>query len=288
MFLIHPRIKKVNGSSLRARHRFTYVLIMYLKNIVFFFHLWYNNSCRELCREFSNIFKEGDSLLSDSPLLKSVRSGKNRPKGAVTSIRYSDRQKIEAVTTFLMLGGNVIMTCATLGIPEYTIYQWKKTEWWNTMVNDLKHEERLVLSSKLKKVMEKSWEVVGDRLEYGDWQLNQKTGELVRKPVSMRDAAKVATDSIMIREKLDMNESFTIHADQIEDKLSKLAKAFSDLAKGVVHETPVEDIEYVERVDLDLQENTNALDDREEWQDGEGLQKRESFVQLETGTKEES
>lgn len=181
--------------------------------------------------------------------MKDKKSSKSRSLTATTNKRYSDRQKIEAVTTYLMLGGNVIMTSATTKIPEVTLYTWKKSEWWNTLVNDIKQEERLVLSTRLKKVVEKSWEVVGDRLEHGDWMLNQKTGELVRKPVSMKDAAKVANDSVILREKLDMNESFTVHADQIEDKLAKLAKAFSDLAKGVVAKEEPEDVEYVEVVD---------------------------------------
>ena len=218
-------------------------------------------------------------MLSDSPRYKPMKGGKNRPLVAETNKRWSDRQKIECVTTYLMLGGNIIMTAATTSIPEQTIYQWKKTEWWNTMVNDLKQEERLVLSTKLKKVMEKSWEVVGDRLEHGDWIFDQKKGELVRKPVSLRDAAKVANDSVILREKLNMNESFTVHADQVEDKLAKLAKAFADLAKGINHDTgPVEDIAYVE------QGEDNAVDD--EWE--EGLQEGEPAVQQQAGTTKES
>jgi hypothetical protein len=200
-------------------------------------------------------------MLSDSPNGKLQKSGRNRPIEAATKLRWSDRQKIEAVTTFLMLGGNVIMTSVTSGIPEDTIYKWKATEWWNTMVNDLKQEERLVLSSKLKKVVDKSWDVVADRLEQGDWIYDQKKGEMRRKPVSLRDAANVAKEATNIREKLDMAENFTVQADQIEDKLTKLAKAFSDLAKGIKPPEPAEDIEYVELVNP---ENEDAVHEKRE------------------------
>jgi hypothetical protein len=133
---------------------------------------------------------------------------------------------------------------------------WKKSEWWNKLVSEVKQEERLTVSSRLKKVMEKSWDVVADRLEHGDWIYDQKAGELRRKPVSLRDAAKVANDASLLRERLDMNDNFTVAADQIEDKLSKLAKAFTDLSKGITKpEVVAEDIEFVE-------ENLNAVDDQ--------------------------
>lgn len=212
-------------------------------------------------------------MLTDSEYAKNHRGSKARAVAAETNKRWSDRQKIECVTTFLMLGGSVAMTSATLKIPEQTIWTWKKSRWWHDMVSEIKQEDRLVLSSKLKKVMEKSWDVVADRLEHGDFIFDQKKGELVRKPVSLRDAAKVANDSVILREKLEMNENFTVDGNQIEDKLAKLAKAFQDLAKGVVHqpEPVAEDIEFVEEVPGDNvveypmdEENLDALDEGSE------------------------
>jgi TRAP-type mannitol/chloroaromatic compound transport system substrate-binding protein len=105
--------------------------------------------------------------------------------------------------------------------------------------------------------MEKSWDVVSDRLQHGDWIYDQKAGELRRKPVSLRDAAKVANDTALLRERMDMNENFTVAADQIEDKLTKLAKAFSDLSKGKLEAPQAEDIAFVEEV-------PDAVDDRGE------------------------
>ena len=185
------------------------------------------------------------------------RKSKKRLRG-VDSVgkHWSDKQKLEAVTTYLMLGGNLRLTSYTLKIPDQTLYMWKKSEWWNKLVSEVKQEERLTVSSRLKKVMDKSWDVVADRLEHGDWIYDQKAGELRRKPVSLRDAAKVANDASLLRERRDMNDNFTVAADQIEDKLSKLAKAFTDLSKGITKpEVVAEDIEFVE-------EDQNAMDDQ--------------------------
>lgn len=187
-------------------------------------------------------------MLSDGNSFKHMKSGKNRDVFATTNKRWSDRQKIECVTSFLLLGGSVALTSTATKIPAETLHGWKKTEWWNELVREIKQEERLTLSTKLKKIVDRSWDIVADRLDHGDYLYNQKTGEMVRKPVSMKDAAKVANDSVMIREKLELNDNFTVAADQIEDKLTKLAKAFTDLAKGVKPPEPVEDITYVEEI----------------------------------------
>lgn len=144
---------------------------------------------------------------------------------------YTDKQKLDAVTTFLMTG-NASLTAATLGISERTIFLWKKTEWWNELVNEVKKSDRLVISAKLRKVLDKSWHLVEDRLENGDWFFNQKTGELQRKPVSLRDASVVAFQAATLHDKLDRQDHFVVATEQIEDKLTKLAQAFTDLANG--------------------------------------------------------
>lgn len=197
--------------------------------------------------------------------------------------RYSDKQKIEAVTTYLMLG-TIALTAAALKISESTLLSWKKSEWWKDLVQQIKDEENLVLSNKIKKVVDKSWDVVADRMEKGDFIYDQKTGKMKRKPVSLRDASKVAMDSAILRGKLIQEDNFTVAADQIDEKLNKLAKAFSDLAKGVKPKEPAEDIEYVEVVDSDDEGDENSI--HEEWP--EGLQEGEPSVQLETGTTKES
>ena len=154
-------------------------------------------------------------------------------KLALSKKRYTEKQKTDAVKASFVFGGNTALIAASVGIPEITVTTWKRTEWWKDAVNEIKQEEKLVLSARLKNVMEKSWGVVEDRMEHGDFVLNNKTGEVVRKPVYLRDAAKVAADTVLIREKLERSEAYTVHADQVEDKLAKLAKAFSDLSKGI-------------------------------------------------------
>lgn len=194
-------------------------------------------------------------MLSDGSVFKELKSSKNRAVGA-TMKRWSDRQKIEACTTYFMLGGNLSLTSEKLKIPYDTLKTWKKADWWKELEDDIRREERLTLSTKLRNLMDASLVLVQDRLENGDWIYDQKEGELRRKPVSMKDAGKLAMDAANLRAKMNIQENHTVAAEHIEDRLGKLAKAFADLANGKKLETgPVEDVEYIEKEDNeDVQE----------------------------------
>lgn len=187
-------------------------------------------------------------MLSDSSVKKAMKSGRARPQtGVTTNKHYSDRQKIEAATAYLMLGGNAALTAASLKMEVQTLHLWKRSEWWANLINEIRNEEKLTLSTKLKKIVEGSWEVVANRLEHGDVIYDQKTGTLVRKPVSMKDAAKVAVDTTVLRDKLNMGEGLNTHADAIEEKLTKLAKAFTDLSRGITNNQAIETVEFTEK-----------------------------------------
>lgn len=190
-------------------------------------------------------------MLSDGKLRAERKSSRSRAVSA-TKAHWSDKQKIEACTTYFILGGNLSLTAQKLKIPHETLRTWKKTDWWKELEDDIRKEERLTLSTKLRNLMDASLSLVEDRLNHGDWIYDQKNGELLRKPVSMKDAGKLAMDAANLRTKMDIQENHTVAAEHIEDKLNKLAKAFSDLANGKKLEgTDAEDIDYVERVEED-------------------------------------
>jgi hypothetical protein len=214
-------------------------------------------------------------LLTDAKI-RVAKTTNNRPVNASTNVRWSDKQKLEACTTYFMLGGNLSLVSKTLNISYETLKSWKSSNWWKELEADIRKEERLQLSSKLKKVIDKSWDQVADRLENGDHIYDQKAGVLIRKPMTGRDVGTIAKAATELREKLDLEEAHTVAAEHITDKLNKLAEAFSNLSKGIKTPLPAEDIEFVERT-------TNAVHEERE----EGLQEGEPSVQLEAGTEEE-
>lgn len=153
--------------------------------------------------------------------------------------RWSDSQKIEAVTTYMILG-SLKLVAGALKIPFDTLKTWKKTEWWKEIEQDLRIQEDLQVSQRLRKIVEKTFDVVEDRLEHGDFVMDNK-GNLRRKPVSMKDAHRVAMDMGTRRDDLInrhiQNES--IDTDKIETRLADLAKEFARIASQVTTK-PVE------------------------------------------------
>ena len=140
-----------------------------------------------------------------------------------------EAEKREAVQSYLLLG-NLALTGRVLNIPEITLRQWKASPWWADMVAELKAQENLKLSVKMKEIVEASLNLVQDRIEHGDFVFDQKTGQVVRKPVSLKDAHKVAVDLV---DRKDMLEKKAVEptTDQGTDaKLERLAEKFAEFA----------------------------------------------------------
>ena len=150
---------------------------------------------------------------------------------------WSDSQRITLVTTYLATG-NLALTAATLQIPESTARRWKAAPWFKQMVEDIRNEENLVLDAKLKTVVDKSIDQLLDRIDNGDHQFDQKTGKIVRKPISARDASTITKDMIDRRDLLQGKKVVEHNTDRkIDDKLLKLAEEFSKFSKMKTVET---------------------------------------------------
>jgi len=169
-------------------------------------------------------------MLSDAKLQIRKRPKRRAVGESAAHCAWSDGQKLEAVQTYILLGGNQRQTAHVLGIPINTMQLWRKTEWWHDLESEIKQQENLTLSVRLKKIVDKSLMLVEDRLENGDFIYDQKTGQLKRKPVILKDAHQVAIQMIDKRDKLDVTRVYTVDQENIQEKLTKLAKAFEEFA----------------------------------------------------------
>ena len=168
------------------------------------------------------------------------------PKG------YSSEVKQDVLTKMLALGNQRLVSKLT-GVEYATISTWKKTDWWQEMSDQLRLEQATKLDTSLSSVVEKSLEVVADRLENGEHVLNNKTGALIRKPVSMRDSARVASD-LLARQSIlrKVDNAAPEQKESMKDILGTLAREFAKYAKKeqmVVDNLSAEDIPYVEQGD---------------------------------------
>lgn len=154
---------------------------------------------------------------------------KDRSTLAETNLRWSEKQRMEAVNSYLLLG-NLALTSRILNIPEITLRVWKAQTWWKDAVLEIKSSEKMQLSSRIRKLVDGALAVVEDRLTNGDFQYDQKTGVVVRKPVNMKDAHKVAIDMSDKHEALERSERPEQTEEHVEDKLLALAAKFADMA----------------------------------------------------------
>jgi len=196
-------------------------------------------------------------MLSDSEKLSALEVRRRRRPGYVAGRRpwFNDQQKIEAVQMYLICG-TMPPVSAALGINLETLNKWRYTDWWKELVNQIKAEGRVKLTGKLQKIVSKSLEVIEDRLEHGDFQYDPKTGSMVRKPISARDAARISSDFIdkSIRIESQATEAATQQA--VEDRLKTIAEAFASFTNKV-RKVEVEDAVQIETSTIvDVREQT--------------------------------
>jgi transposase-like protein len=171
------------------------------------------------------------TMLSDSPHRKDVPSKPKRTKDVTTNRQWSDSQKLEAVTTYLALG-NLALSSRVLGIPEMTLREWKNKEWWKEVEGELKVQDDIQLSSRLKRIIESTITATEDRLANGDWIFNSQSGTLMRKPVPLRDVHRVTMDMLDKRESIANKQPVSANLEQIDEKLKRLAEKFDEIAQG--------------------------------------------------------
>lgn len=218
--------------------------------------------------------------LTDQPDRKKSRY-KRRAVNAGNGVPWSDSQKLEAVQTYLMLG-SVRMTSAALKIPVITIQVWRASTWWKDLESELKIQDELQLSTRLKKIAERSFAAVEDRLEHGNFVFDQKTGSIRRIPVPLKDAHKVAMETIQQQDLIASKHVEKANDGQILDKLEQLANKFAEMASDKFKQI-TDDSRTVEMAEV-IEENDHSVHDQ--WE--EGLQEGESAVQLEAEREEET
>ena len=106
----------------------------------------------------------------------------NLNKPHIPNHNYPEEKKIEAITAYLTTG-NLRITAAMTGIGYQLLCTWKTKQWWKEYEYEIKNAKRNETKDKLSKIVDKTLVMLEDRLDNGEIVLNNKTGELIRKPV---------------------------------------------------------------------------------------------------------
>jgi len=142
---------------------------------------------------------------------------------------WTQNQKLQAVSTYLMLG-NLSETAIVTGIPLPTLKIWKTSDWFKEFALQLQTEDVQQMDSNLKRVVDKALKAVEDRLDLGDAQFDQKTGKITRVPVKAHVALKITTDLLTKQEKIRQAPEKEQIEKTIDDRLLRLSEEFARFA----------------------------------------------------------
>ena len=168
--------------------------------------------------------KERYDLSNNALSLKKARIEMHKP-----GYKYSVEKRIEVISTWLTLG-NLRQTAALTGVSYQLCLQWKSQPWWQEMINEIQAARKFKLDNKLNKIVDKALAVIDDRLDNGDFVYNQKTGEVSRKPVSLKEARGAANDLLQRQvalSKLEIETQQASRADSVKDQIAMLAQEFA-------------------------------------------------------------
>ena len=157
--------------------------------------------------------------------------------------KWSEETK-QHVAILLLTSGNVREVSKISSVPYETIMDWKKSEEWDSIVAAAKQHRNEQIQRGLYTLTDLAMEKTRDRLENGEWVLNNKTGQMVRKPTSLKDTIRVLEASIDRAVKLDGNVS-SVQNQTTNDILKNLAAEFAKFATKK-KPTDVVDVEFKE------------------------------------------
>jgi hypothetical protein len=148
--------------------------------------------------------------------------------------------------------GNMSETALVTGIPLPTLKLWKQSDWFKEYALQLQTEDVQQMDSNLRRVIQKALKATEDRLDLGDAQFDQRTGEIIRIPVKAHVALKITTDLLTKQQKLYENPVKEQVEKTIDDRLLKLSEEFARFATAKKNTIDIEAIEIKQDVQTQL------------------------------------
>lgn len=145
---------------------------------------------------------------------------------------YPEEKKIEVATLFAAGVTNSTELERLTGVKSTSIREWRTNDWWVELLEriHMAHDQETV--SQFTQIVDKSLEVIQDRLQNGDYIYDKRTGEVIRKPVSMRDAASVNSSIVDKRQLLRGKPTSRSESVGTQERLDKLAQEFKKFSES--------------------------------------------------------
>lgn len=161
--------------------------------------------------------------------------------------KYPYEKRLEVAQKYMVLG-NLRLVADLAGVPYQTVRLWKTQEWWRDLVAEIRATRNISLDNKMSRIVDKSLEMVEDRLEHGEMYYDVKSGDWARRPVNLQGALK-ATDVLLnqqnILAKKEQVDTSAAQAATVADQIKNLAVEFAKFnTKRTVEVVNVEDAVY--------------------------------------------
>lgn len=172
--------------------------------------------------------------------------------------KHSWEKKHQVVGCYMELS-SLQKTADVCKVGTATISAWKKQDWWPEVEARILREKALEHDGKLSKIIDKALSIVEDRLQNGEQVLNNKTGTLVSKPVSLRDTTNTLS-ALSARQKNVRNELSGVSEEKasVKETLALLAKEFALMNKSLGKRKPeiidLEDVDALHDPAISVQE----------------------------------
>lgn len=186
--------------------------------------------------------------------LKNV-GGRPKKHGHDKHTWYSEEDRIKAATTYAMVG-NAAEVSRITGLPHDRIRRWKTEPWFHQVIDRIRSEHDDELDIKFTKIIDKTVGEMQDRIEKGDYIYDARQGELVRKPITAKDA--VVITSLMVDKRTLLREKKSRHQESsaVLDQLKKLADTFESFVKKT--STKAQEPQDIEDVQYTIEEENQA------------------------------
>lgn len=144
---------------------------------------------------------------------------------------WPEKKRIEVATAHTM-GLSAPMIAAATGVSTETIRHWRMTDWFKDLVDEIQREDDYQADAKLTKIVNKSLDIIVDRLENGEFMWDGKKKEWVRKPLTLLSVTKVSDIMYDKRNLLRGKPTVISGKEQVSDRLLKLAEEFKRFANA--------------------------------------------------------
>jgi len=161
---------------------------------------------------------------------------------------WPEEKYIEAATLFACVG-NLQRVSELTGIATKTLRGWTREQRFKDLLKEIRSENNEKIDAKFTEIIEKSADLILDRLEHGDYRWDTRSQQTVRVPVGAKDLSLVTAINIDKRQLIRGEPTSRTEQISEPDRLDKLAKQFESIAnkfKNAPKLTPVIDVEFKE------------------------------------------